>query len=200
MIYGKYQDPVHLNRIRLKIWTLKSEIESTLAHAGEITPELFEEMKKFYERSSSIQISPEITPAPTPESDTEGKVSVLRPGNEQFIKERNPITRIKPPEENIAHGSAYLNEFNIDEMLFFSTQYFQPGQHLVVEFIIPNSFSIQAEVFYIKNVAMKSRIIAENKMSYRVGIKFLFNHPGDRTLLRSFLASISPHKPKDQSA
>src|SRR5690606_14432459 len=74
---------------------------------------------------------------------------------------------------------------------------FDIGQTIVIQFDITQGFALMAEVSYVRNIALKSRVISEHRPNFRIVAKLILNKPGDRTLLRSFLSAISPH---DRSA
>jgi len=94
--------------------------------------------------------------------------------------------------KQIINGSSLLAEININEMFLFSSQNFLIGQSIVIEFNIPLQFIINATIFYCRSYNMKSRIISNNPLPYRVGVKFALTKQGERTLLREFLQSIEP--------
>lgn len=106
------------------------------------------------------------------------------------IEKRKFTQRIVPDENKCAYGHAILYDISFESLLFFSSQPFKPGQQIVIEFIVPKSFTVIAEVTYVRHVGVASRIIAPKPTHYRLKAKFLHHHLGDKTLLRNFLTSI----------
>ncbi len=184
-IFGKISNLVNLKRISLNLWSLSSEIKATLNHCQ--NEEQTKAVKNYYEKINSLaQEEKEKS-----ESDEENVTAINEESKEQLElkKARASIERIRP---DYSFGLTYLTEVNSDEILIFSHSYFSPGQTIVIEFLIPNSFTIQAEVTHVRNISMKSRIISPNKIQYRIQARFLYHQYGDRTLLRHFLQSLNP--------
>lgn len=100
--------------------------------------------------------------------------------------------RPKLPEGKLFKGTTVLTELNMEEMYFFSNQTFLEGQSIVIEFLIPNKFILNADVFYSRPYNLKSRIIRDTNLIYRVAVRFSFLKPGERTLLRQFVQSVEP--------
>lgn len=105
-----------------------------------------------------------------------------------LIRQRFPTL----PSQSIVSGISFLSEITMDEMFLFTSKHFLIGQNIVLEFLIPRHFCITATVFYCRLFNMKSRIISHNKLPYRLGIKFHFERPGERSILREFLQSVEP--------
>ena len=82
----------------------------------------------------------------------------------------------------------------------FTDQDLTEDQSLVIKFLIPKAFVLNADVLFSKIYNMSSRVISPNRLGYRVGLKFTFLKPGERTLLRQFLESIHPEVPEEQEA
>src|SRR3989339_401838 len=133
---------------------------------------------------------PETTAAKVP-SDAESAevVSV-----EKNLEESEYLIQRRPnlPPQDIAIGKTILSEFYMDKMYFFCGRHFLAGESIVIEFLVPKAFIVNAHVLFSTEYNMKSRIISENKLPYRTGVKFSFLRPGERTLLRHFLTSIGP--------
>ncbi|EQC46511.1 hypothetical protein [Bacteriovorax sp. Seq25_V] len=104
------------------------------------------------------------------------------------VKQRIPSI----PEEKISVGKAILSEIYMDQMYFFSSKPFLTGQSIVLDFLVPRRFVMNADVTFCRTYNMKSRIISKNRLSYRVGIKFTYLKEGERTILREFTRSIEP--------
>jgi len=98
-------------------------------------------------------------------------------------------------------GRTLLAEVYMDHMLFFTEMRFFEGQSIVIEFLIPKRFIVNADVIYCRPYSIRSRIISETKMPFRCAVNFTFLRQGERTLLREFLQGIEPDltqvKPKD---
>lgn len=105
-----------------------------------------------------------------------------------LIKQRIPNI----PEEKVSHAKAILAEIYMDQMFFFSNKPFLDGQSIVLDFLVPRRFVLNANVTFCRTYNLKSRIISKNRLSYRVGVKFSFLKEGERTILREFTKSIEP--------
>lgn len=117
----------------------------------------------------------------------EAEEAVAADGPVDVIQRRPDI-----PAEKIYNGTTVLTEMNMEEMYFFSNKSFLEGQSIVIEFMVPTRFVVNANVFYSRPYNHKSRIIRDNNLIYRVAVRFSFLKPGERTLLRKFVASIEP--------
>jgi hypothetical protein len=62
----------------------------------------------------------------------------------------------------------------------------------MVQFCIPKTFILVADVLYCRPFSLKSRIISENNYTHRTLVKFNFTREGERALMRQFLQSIEP--------
>lgn len=100
--------------------------------------------------------------------------------------------RPKLEEAAIIPATAILAEIDMDHMYIFSNHKFVPGQSIVVDFVVPKRFTVNADVYYCREYNMKSRIISDKKLPYRIAVKFTFLKEGERTLLRNFVTSIEP--------
>lgn len=96
------------------------------------------------------------------------------------------------PEEKIAKGKTVLSEISMDKMFFFCNKAFTEGQSIVIQFCIPKSFIVNADILYCRPFNLKSRIISQNNYTHRALIHFKFLKEGERALLRQFLQSIEP--------
>lgn len=105
-----------------------------------------------------------------------------------IIKQRLP----EIPDDKTASGRAILSEIYMDQMYFFSSHEYLVGQSIVLEFLVPKKFIMNADVVFCRTYNMKSRIISKNRLPYRVGIKFTYLKEGERTILRNFVQSIEP--------
>jgi hypothetical protein len=96
------------------------------------------------------------------------------------------------PAEKIALAKTVLAEISMDRMLFFCNKSFTEGQSIVIQFCIPKSFIVNADILYCRPFNLKSRIISQNNYTYRALIRFNFLKEGERALLRQFLQSVEP--------
>jgi len=102
----------------------------------------------------------------------------------------------KIPESKLTNGKTLLQEVYMDKMYFFCSRPYLEGQSIVIEFLVPKKFIVNADVVYCRQYSMKSRIIGENKLPYRAAVKFTYLKEGERTLLRNFIESIEPDTEK----
>lgn len=103
--------------------------------------------------------------------------------------------RIEPPtlpEEKISKGKTILSEIAMEKMFFFSNKAFTEGQSIVIQFCIPKTFIVNADVIYCRPFNIKSRIISQNNYTHRMLVRFNFLKEGERALLRQFIQSIEP--------
>jgi len=113
---------------------------------------------------------------------------------DEEIKKSGVIVQRRPKLEQAAviPATAILAEIDMDHMYIFSNHKFVPGQSIVVDFVVPKRFTVNADVYYCREYNMKSRIISDKKLPYRIAVKFTFLKEGERTLLRNFVTSIEP--------
>ncbi|MGZ3787206.1 MAG: hypothetical protein ACXVLQ_01715 [Bacteriovorax sp.] len=100
------------------------------------------------------------------------------------------------PEEKISRGKTVLSEISMNKMFFFCNKPFTEGQSIVIQFCIPKSFIVNADILYCRPFNLKSRIISQNNFTHRALIRFNFLKEGERALLRQFLQSIEPDATK----
>ena len=101
----------------------------------------------------------------------------------EYVQETSPDVAQKNqsgllPKEKIGRGMCVLSEIEIDGLCFFAPQKYIEGQSIVLEFLIPKKFIVNAEVLHCRYFNMKSRIIGENKLPYRVVVQFTFLKKG----------------------
>ena len=106
----------------------------------------------------------------------------------------NGETPLSIPEEKIHAGVVVISELEIGRIHFFSSVHFIAGQSIVIEFMIPQKFALNAEVLHAYEYNTEGRILSPDKFSYRVVADFTFLKKGERALLREFLQSISSAK------
>lgn len=141
--------------------------------------------------------STETTPAPSQQADQiiatqSPEEKAQAPHAHKF---QTPYVRRAPNSDQISYGFSMLADINMDWVLAFSKNAFTQGSSIVIEFLIPNPFTMNVEIVLCNRIAMKSRIISETKPDYRVQCKFTFSHPGERSNLRRFLSSVEPDLP-----
>ena len=136
----------------------------------------------------------EATETPPEEEETANVVSMSPAPTENA--EANLIRiQVEPPnisEDKIFKGKTILSEISMDKMSFFSNKAFTEGQSIVIQFCIPKTFIVNADVIYCRPFNIKSRIISQNNYTHRMLIKFNFLKEGERALLRQFIQSIEP--------
>lgn len=115
--------------------------------------------------------------------------------SEEDVKHSGVILQRRPKldEEKIIPATAILSEIDMDHMYIFSNHKFVPGQSIVIDFVVPKRFTVNADVYYCREYNMRSRIISDKKLPYRIAAKFSFLKEGERTLLRNFVSSIEPN-------
>lgn len=117
------------------------------------------------------------------------------------IKGPNPILvrpyeRQAPDLNKISYGFSLLSDLNMDHLLTFTKDKFLQGQSVVIEFLIPQSFMISAEVSYCHHYSRTSKIISSTKPDYRVQCHLTYALSGERDSLRNFLLSVEPIIPE----
>lgn len=212
MIYNKSIHPVEIKKISLRIWTLRDEIEAAVerrikeCEAAEI-PLYIDDIKKFYNLENPVSdpsqgvadlmesISQENPMDEAEEIIAEQKLQGLDNSKPNPILDR-PYQRCAPDLEKLSYGFALLSDINMDTFLTFTKNKFLQGQSVIIEFLIPQSFMMTADITYCHHFAMRSRIISSSRPDYRVQGKFNFTFTGERDNLRNFLKSIEPDIPE----
>ncbi len=211
MIYNKSTHPVEVKKISLRIWSLRDEIEAAIERrireceaAG--IPLYIDDIKKFYNINSPVSdssqgvadlmesLSQETPLEEAEEIMAEQKLQGLDNSSPNPILDR-PYQRTPPDLEKISYGFSLLSDINMDTFLSFTKNKFLQGQSIVVEFLIPQSFMMSADVTYCHYFAMRSRIISSSRPDYRVQGRFNYTFNGERENLRNFLKSIEPEIP-----
>lgn len=166
-------------------------------------------------QEASSEENPEVQAAAETTEVAEGEAAAASPvldNAEEIIAEQatqgldtnpNPILmrpyeRQAPDLDKISYGFTLLSDINMENMLGFVKDSFLQGQSIVVEFLIPQSFRITADVTYCHHYAMRSKIISSSKPDYRLQCKFTYLFAGERTNLRNFLKSIEPTVTNDK--
>lgn len=104
--------------------------------------------------------------------------------------------RVIPSQEKISKGFCLLSDIQMDQIMVFSKDTFIVGQNIIIEFMIPNSFSQLVQVVGTSNISRSSSIISDRKPDYRLQCIFLFKFPNERSTLRNFLKSVEPEIPE----
>lgn len=213
MIYNKSTHPIEIKKISLRIWSLRDEIEAAIERrikecdaAG--IPLYIEDIKKFYNlhhfseaaNDTVTDLMESLSQEESPSDEAreimaEQKLQGLDNTKPNPILDR-PYQRQAPDLDKISYGFSLLNDINMDTFLSFTKNKFLHGQSVVIEFLIPQSFMVSAEVTYCHFYAMRSRIISSTRPDYRVQGKFNYIFSGERENLRSFLKSIEPDIPE----
>lgn len=171
-IYNTSNDPVLLKKIPLRIWKLREEVESIIQSRYE----------KATDKEKGVQIedlAKEYSTTSSPEKTNAEKI--IQP-------------TIMIPVEKTSFGKAIISEINMEGIRFFCSSSYIIGNSLVLEFQIPKHFRLNAVVLDNKEYDLKSKLISEKKLPYRLHLKWTFLKSGERTLLRDFLQSISLDK------
>ncbi|GAB4019398.1 MAG: hypothetical protein Fur0010_21330 [Bdellovibrio sp.] len=210
LIYHQSSDPVYIKKIYLKLWRLRDEVEAVIAHKTALGEEVDRDaISKEYSYQGPLKrgqleliqggedASPSDQEAVAAESSESDADAPAKTNEDAQVSEENGVEIIQRssdflPSEKIFKGMSVLSELGMDHMYFFCNHKFIEGQSIVIEFQIPNRFVINAEVVYCRAFNIRSRIISSDRLPYRVAVKFSFLKPGERTLLREFVASIEP--------
>jgi hypothetical protein len=143
--------------------------------------------------------------AQTPEAFSEAEKIIAQQSSEGAENKspspilQRPFKRQAPDLDRVTYGFTLLSDINMETVLAFTKDKFLQGQSVVVEFLIPQSFMVSADVTYCNYYAMRSRIISSTKPDYRVQCRFSFAFAGERDQLRSFLKSIEPEVARKKS-
>jgi hypothetical protein len=171
-IYNTSSDPVLLKKIPLRIWKLREEVESIIQSRYE----------KATDKEKGVQI------------EDLAKEYATTTGHEKIDAEKKLQPEVIIPVEKISFGKAIISEINMEGIRFFCSSSYIIGNSLVVEFQIPKHFRLNAVVVNNKEYDLKSKLISKKKLPYRLFLQWTFLKPGERTLLRDFLQSISLNK------
>ena len=189
MIYGSSSDPVIIKKIALRIWTLRDEIEAAIK---EKIQNENEEGKQAVGEVSSVYGNLGKSAAKVKAADAAEESSADQNAEKDNDSEKMSISLAHPQlaPEGLCHAKTILSEINLGEMFFFCDRPFLEGQSIVIEFLVPRLFILNADVVYCRPHNMKSRIVSDQKIPFRTKVKFTFLKQGERTILREFLKSI----------
>ncbi len=168
-VFNTSKDPILLKKISLRIWRLRDELEVIIQKKLTKGDEKIEDLAKEY--------SPEEGKTPS------GEISL-------------PIVPI--PEDKTSFGKSIISEIDMEGIRLFSNKNYLIGNSLVLELQIPRPFRLNATVLKTKTYDLKSKLISDKKLPYRIQLKWTFLKPGERTLLREFLQSLSLSKSKGE--
>ena len=201
MIYHQSTDPVFIKKIFLKLWRLRDEVESVIeqktANGENVDPKKIAEEYSYKHKGAQLELlegggEQTATTEEAPALEAVSEVEESAEGEKEeatFVIQRGSQNI---PTEKQYRGMTVLGELGMDHMYFFCNHKFVEGQSIVIEFQVPNRFVINAEIAYCRAFNIRSRIISSDKLPYRVAVKFSFLKPGERTLLRDFIASVEP--------
>ncbi len=217
MIHNSSKAPVLIKKISINLWSLRDEIEARIHE--EITQTGSEEVdlikiKNQYSKSAVNNVVELKTgtdldnsedemaramrgeePAAEDSAPTEVKSDEENSTNIVSINQNQIEVTLSPPpipSEKIHKGKTILSEITMDKMFLFTNKFFTEGQSVVIQFCIPKTFILNADVLYCRPYNLKSKIISENNFAYRVMLRFTFLKDGERALLRQFLQSVEP--------
>ncbi|MBG08679.1 MAG: hypothetical protein CME68_07965 [Halobacteriovoraceae bacterium] len=203
-IHKASKDPVLIKKIALKIWSLRTEIEEVIrfrlkeAENREISSPPFKDLIDEYQGNVSPQeIETIFKNVKSDEEDDDSENEDLEEGDEASEEsDDNVVIQRTPqiPEEKITKGKTLLSEINMEHIYLFAEDTFIEGKNVVIEFLIPKMFSLNAQVIHCRKHSMSSRVISGQKLPHRACFKFTFLKPGEKSLLRQFLLSIEPEK------
>lgn len=162
------------------------EDNSTFPETDEETPENEAEDKNGEEDKKEDENS---------EAAAEMAEEVLNQDGEENGSAQPGFPRVLPSPDKITGGFAFLSEVHMEQILFFGKRAFTKGQSIVVEFLIPNNFSVSAEVVSAFPIDRTSKIISDTKPTHRIQGNFNFLFDGERGALRDFLKSVEPEVP-----
>lgn len=212
LIYQQSSDPVYVKKIYLKMWRLRDEVEAVIAHktarGEEVDSDAISQEYSYQgplkqgqleliqggedasppEEEAVAAEASESDAAAAPPAESDEAAQVSEESGVEIIQRSSDFL----PSEKIFKGMSVLSELGMDHMYFFCNHKFIEGQSIVIEFQIPNRFVINAEVVYCRAFNIRSRIISSDRLPYRIAVKFSFLKPGERTLLREFVASVEP--------
>ena len=178
MIYHSSQDPVLLKKIKLRIWPLADEVKTKIETALKDRPEesaLLQSIQEEY-----------------------GNFEVLQGGKDGGDLEAQGTSLFALSPDKVRPGMALIAEVEMSRIHFFTNTRFLEGQAVVIEFMIPRRFMINADVLCCYRYNPAGHIISPRGFTHRLVAAFTFLRRGERTLLRQFLHSISPREAESQ--
>lgn len=216
-LHGHSREPLFVKKISLRIWSLQDEIEAIIVEKLKNDPEiaknkLIEELTQEYSTNVIPLIQDtEAIEEKKAEEPTEGETEEAKAEESANEEEKesqdtisDDITKVsqRTPliiEDKLAYGTTIISEITMNDMYLFCTNKFILGSAVVIEFLVPKLFSVSGVIAHCREVNMKTRVISNKKMLYRIGVKFNFIKEGERSLLREFLQSIESTTSKSTS-
>lgn len=207
-LLNKSNHPVEVKKVKVLIWTLRSEIEAAIGKQLKENAENVDisEIQTFYNTHIPSEIEEEIMEEDSESSDaevaklteevlTETEKTETDIKTEEPTKKPEPFKRSIPDDALISHGEVLLSDIHMDKLMLFTNKRFVQGQNIVVQFLITKPFFISGEIMKTVNFSRNSKIIKETKLDHRVQIKCNLLFPEERSTLRVFLKSIEPDIP-----
>ena len=191
MIYAQPPFPISIQKVNLKIWRLRDELEWIIQNRlvqAQGDPQQIDltDLKKLY-RQHLPELS-QIQPARVKKFQLSPSAKI----SEQILKRSRPDLR----REQLYEGVVALMDLSMDTIACFCNQSFLVGQTVVVEFLIPQHFFITGEIVRCHSYDKKNNVISLQKSTIRLHLRWIYLLPGERTMLRRFLQSISPKEAK----
>ena len=208
-LLNKSNHPVEVKKVKVRIWTLRSEIEAAVAKKMETSKEQavnIDDIKEFYQTHIPTHIEEEIVSEESSSDNSE----IAQKTEEALSEEKNesgenqksdgesedkPFERIIPNEDLIYHGEVLLSDVHMERIMLFTNQKFIQGQNIIIQFLITSPFIISGEVKKVIHYARNSKIIKETRLDHRIQFDCSLLFPHERSNLREFLMSIEPTIP-----
>ena len=202
--------PLYIDDIK-KFYNMRVDVpltdDSNVVHLKDKKPESQDEMNNLMESLGDEVKAEESEKTESNDAETKESSNTLNEAEEILAEQKlkgiegenpNPFlerafTRQAPNLDKISYGFSLLSDVNMETILSFAKESFLHGQSVVIEFLIPQTFIVSAEVTYCSHYALRSRIISSTKPDYRVQCKFTFAMPKERENLRNFLKSVEPN-------
>ncbi len=218
MIYYKTSHPILIKKIYLKIWRLRDEIERVVEKElpKSSKAELISKLRSEYLKKESDvnesepeEISDSNDGLDSGEDEMVKALAAAENGEEEISEDSsldnviefdaNKIIQRRPKLKNNQYfkGITILTEITMDSIYIFTNEAFSIGESVVVDFLVPNNFSLNAEIDQCRPYNFHGRIISENKYPYRMKLNFTFLKNGEKTLLRNFIKSIEAEIPEE---
>ena len=208
-LLNKSNHPVEVKKVKVRIWTLRSEIEAAVAKRVEskgsedsLTVDI-EDIKTFYHNHIPAEVEEDLAA-----EETEGEESEVTKLTDEALSEdtksdddktteseKEKFERVIPEEKYISHGEVLLSDLHMDRVMLFTNEKFVQGQNIIIQFLITSPFVVSGEVQKVIHFARNSKIIKETRLDHRVQFGCSLMFPSERTNLRDFLKSIEPDIP-----
>lgn len=216
-LLNKSNHPVEVKKVKVRIWTLRSEIEAAIENKlqnseGADSSDLdISDIQTFYNTHIPGELEEEILEEESETKDeevaklTEEVLTDSESGDSDKKTEDKPAVfqRQIPSDSHVFSGEVLLSDIHMDKLMLFTNKSFLQGQNIIVQFLITKPFRISGEVAKTLNFSRNSKIIKEEKLDQRVQVRCNLLFPEERSNLREFLKSIEPSiptAPKKQKA